>query len=280
MAVRSKRWVAFDPYLERLVPELDSSSDRIRTKLEDAYSWCFCELCWRPTEFSTSVEAPKVIKRLTGGNAKEIPLSGAMRLTAQKRANALVMRYEQACRGEFGPYEAPQMYFKYCNAVEMRGDRSVDGFRDHVERRMLLTEWARHGELARLTRPPFQQEGTAKPSKLYCESHNPRRSDEARRAYQRDRRFEFEYHNLIEQLWRQDARNPTIPTWDIEAHAHVRREAYRQLQALKSPTRMIDNFLSQGIVNQTEIARQLGISRQAVSAAIKRRTKKLPRRQD
>ena len=61
---------------------------------------------------------------------------------------------------------------------------------------------------------------------------------------------------------------------DIEAHVHVKREAYRQLQAHKSPTRLIDDLLAQGTLSQAEIARQLGVSRQAVSAAIKRRSQK------
>lgn len=272
MSKSGKAHAAFDPYLERLVPECDTSSDRIRAKLESPFSWCFCELCWRPTEYSTSLEAPKVIKRLAGGNGKAVPLTNNMRVLAQKRADALVTRYEQACRGEFGPYEAGRMWANYCIALDMRGDRSVEGFRDHVEMRMLITEWARHGELVRLTRPSHQVDGSAKPSKLYCETHNPRRNEEARRAYQRDRRFASEYADLIEQIWREGINGGTLPTWDIEAHADVRREAYRQLQELKSsPTSMIDNFLAKGTMSQAEIARQLGVSRQAVSATLKRR---------
>lgn len=65
----------------------------------------------------------------------------------------------------------------------MRNDRSVEGFRDCVERITLYQEWAKHGELAWTTRKPGQDDKAAKPSKLYCEMHNPRRSDEARRAY-------------------------------------------------------------------------------------------------
>lgn len=265
---------AFDPFLERLVPEIDTSSDRIRAKLSNHYNWCFCELCWRPTEYSALLEAPMVIKRLQRGNAKIVPITDAMRAAAQKRTDVLVERYERACTGEFGPYEAGRMWSAYCDAIEMRGDRSVAGFREHVERKMLITEWAKHGELVWLTKPSHHPEGAAKPSKLYCEAHNPRRSADARRAYQRDRRFLAEYEQLIEIVRSQGIRTATLPLWDIEAHAFVRKEAYRQLQILKSPTRLVESLLADGTKSQAEIARQLGISRQAVSAAVRRRAQK------
>ena len=78
----------------------------------------------------------------------------------------------------------------------------------------------------------------------------------------------------MEQIWSHGFNNATLSGWDIEEHAYVRREAYRQVKALRSPTSMLDDFLSKGTMTQAEIARQLGISRQAVSAAIKRRALK------
>ncbi|AEO46830.1 hypothetical protein F11_01800 [Rhodospirillum rubrum F11] len=238
--------------------------------------WCFCELCWRPTEYSTILEAPAVIKRLAGGNAKAVPLTDAIRSAAQTKADDVVARYEQALAGKFGRFGAARMWGAYYDAFEMRGDQSVSGFRDRVERIMLYREWARHGELLGSNRLPGQSDGVAKPSKLYCEAHNPRRGDDARRAYQRDRRFAGKYEELIEQIWRKGINSAVLPSWDIEAHADVRREAYRQLQALKAPRApisMIDDLLAQGM-KQTEIARKLDVSRQAVSAAIKRRAQK------
>ncbi|MGO4398005.1 hypothetical protein [Achromobacter sp. PAB15] len=158
----------------------------------------------------------------------------------------------------------------------MRGDRSVSGFRDRVERITLYQEWAKHGELAWGTRKPGQDEAAAKPSKLYCEFHNPRRSSEARRAYQRDRRFTAEYEIVMDEVWSQGINSGTLPTWDIEAHAYVRREAYRLLQEIKAPRASIENIqalLAQGM-SQADIARQLNASRQAVSAAIKHQKQK------
>ncbi|WP_459676667.1 MarR family transcriptional regulator [Acidisoma sp. 7E03] len=275
MASPQKSWPAFDPHLERFVLVSETSSHRIRAKLRDAQAWCFCDLCWRPTEYSTTLDRLAVVKRLSDGNAKIVPITGAIREAARNRTDALVMRYEQALNGELGPYQAARMWRNYCDVVEMRGDRSVEGFHEHVERRMLLSEWARYGEVVRLTKLPSQAVGSAKASKLYCEVHNPRRSKEARQAYQRDRRFTTEYEKLIEQTWQQVFRRSSHPDWDIETLAYVRREAFRKLKALKmSPTSMIESLLTEGKMSQAKIARQLGISRQAVSAAIRRRGKK------
>lgn len=266
---RGKTPQAFDPLIGQLVTERDTSSARIRAKLTDAYGWCFCELCGRSTEYATAIETRTVFKRLRKGNAKAVPVTDAIRQEAQQEADLLVDRYEQALTGRFDPYEPGLMIFKYCDVREMRGDWSVETFRDQVERRALMAAWARRGDLLSATRLPNQQEGTPRPSKLYCEAHNPRRSDEARRAYQRDRRFSAEYGELIRLLWSHQA--DKLPAWDIEAHAHVRREAYRKLQAQKSPTTMVEELQAQGVSSQAEIARCLGVSRQAVFAAIKRR---------
>ncbi|MNJ17952.1 hypothetical protein D3C77_122440 [compost metagenome] len=267
-----KESTTYDPFLERLVRETDTSSDRIRAKLSNRYEWCFCELCWRSTEYSISMAAPKVFKRLQRGNVKVVPLTDSIRTAAQKKADALVARYEKALNGEFDRHEHSRMLTRYCDMLEMQGDFSVAAFREHVERRMLISTWAKHGELLRPTDLPGQPEGAAKPSKLYCEAHNPRRSDDSRRTYQRDRRFARQYEDLIAQIWSQEV--ATLPSWNIEAHAYVRREAYRLLQALKSPTSEMDDLLTQGIMSQAEIARKLGVSRQAVSAAIKQRRQK------
>jgi len=262
----------FDPIYQQLSRVSQTSSRRIQAKLRDPFAWCFCELCWRTTEYSVNLDSPLIVKRLQRGNAKIVGLTQAIRDAAAKKADVIVKRYEQALTGELGRYTVSRLYAKYCDAVEMRGDRSVAGFRDRVERIILYQEWAKHGELAWSTRKPGQDDKAAKPSKLYCEVHNPRRSDEARRAYQRDRRFVAEYENLIDAIWSQGINSGSLPTWDIEAHAYVRREAYRLLQeskVSKATASTIEKFLAKGM-SQAAIARELNISRQAVSAAIKR----------
>lgn len=232
----------------------------------------FCELCGKQTEYAIADEGRAVFKDLGKGNAKPVPLSDFVRQEAQREADLLVERYEKALTGELGMYEQGTMLSAFCDVLEMRGDRSVATFRDQVERRTVIAAWARRGDVLSAARLPNQPEGAAKPSKLYCKDHNPRRSDEARRAYQRDRRFSAEYRELIAAYWTILAGE--LPTWDIEAHAEVRREAYRRLQLMKKPTTFISELEAKGVTSQTEIAQQLGVSRQAVSAAIKRRERR------
>lgn len=78
--------------------------------------------------------------------------------------------------------------------------------------------------------------------------------------------------NLIEAIWSQGINTMSLSPWDIEAHAYVQREAYRLLQYAKAPratASTIQELPDQGM-NQSEVAQELGISLQAVSAAIKR----------
>lgn len=257
-----------NPLLGVLVAECETTSHKVRAKLADAYGWCFCDLCGQPTEYAIALEARTVFKRLRRGNAKAVPLTDAARFEALKEADALVRRYELALAGRYGPEEPGRMLATYCDIRDLRGDWSVPAFRDQVERRMLISTWARNGDLLTVARLPNQPEGAPKPSKLYCEHHNPQRSIEARRAYQRDRRFAAEFEELIRLIWSQQAHK--LPAWDIEAHAHVRREAFRLLHAMKSTKDLIAAELSKGITNQSEIARKLGVPRQTVSIAIKR----------
>jgi hypothetical protein len=262
----------FNPLKGHLVTESASSSARVQNKLRGIYSNCFCELCGRSTEYSIAIEAQTVYKRLLKGNAKAVPITEEIRNEAQREADLLVERYERALTGELGLYEAGKMLMAYCDPVERRGDSSVATFRDQVERRMLVIAWAKRGNTVSSALLPQQAPGTAKPSKFYCDQHNPRRSVEARRAYQRDRRFAAEYAELIAAHWKIFAGR--LHTWDIEAHAWIRKEAYSRLLFMKKPTQFIEHFEQKGIVKQADLARKLGISRQAVSAAIKRRALK------
>jgi hypothetical protein len=128
----------YDPLLKVLVRESDTSSDRIRAKLSNHYEWCFCELCWRSTEYAISMAAPKVFKRLKRGNIKAVPLTESIRTEARKKTDTLVARYERALKGELGKYEPPRMLGRYCDMQELRGDFSVAAFREHVDPLSLL----------------------------------------------------------------------------------------------------------------------------------------------
>lgn len=259
----------FDPHLEQLKVERETSSDRIRAKLNDPIRWCFCELCWRTTEYSITLDAHKVFKPLLRSNLKVVPITSSIRALAQRKADKLVSRYERAWAGELGKTEPFRMLLAYCNMPEMNNDFSATNFREQVERSTLLTEWKRQGILLRPSSLPGQPEGSSKPSKLYCEDHNPRRSDESRRAYQRDRRFITDFEELISSTWTEYV--ASLPMHDIESHAFIRKEAYKKLQHIKSPTKKLDDLLALKTMSQAKIAETLGISRQAVSAAIKRK---------
>lgn len=273
MTIKSRRKsvVLIDPVdrsLGTVVQEHETTSAKIRAKRQNPYRWCFCELCGRSTEWEEANEDRTVFKKLLRGNARAVPLFDVVRRAAKNEADLLVARYQEALDGKFGPFEVGEMLFKHCNMQELRGDRSVKAFRLHVELRIVNQAWASQGDLLSARRLPSQLVDAPKPSKLYCEAHNPRRSIEARRAYQRDRRFVAEYEELISAIWSKYA--DQLPTWDIEAHAAVRIKAYHLMQSMKSPYSKIKDLLQTGTMNQSEIAKHLGMSRQAVSIAIKR----------
>ncbi|AKU20771.1 hypothetical protein [Massilia sp. NR 4-1] len=271
---KTNRVRRMNPLLGVMVAECETTSKRVRAKLRNAYGWCFCEICGQLTEYAVALEARKVFKKKTRNSAWPVPMSDAMRVDAQSVADRLVQRFKEALGGTYGPYEATQMIATYCDSREMQkawysreNHVIVDEFRDQVERRAQNAAWALRGDVLSAALLPNQKEGESKPSKFYCENHNPSRSDDARRAYQRDRRFAAEYEELMTLIWA----DQKLPTWDIEAHAYVRTEAYRLLHAMKSTKNLIAAELNKGVRNQSEIARNLGIeNRQTVSIAIKR----------
>jgi hypothetical protein len=257
------------------------------------FKWCFCKLCSQQTEFAVAVKAVRIFKRLNGSTAKSVPLTDKMLAEAFAVADETVALYERALKGEFGP-DAPGRILLNLGAPigTCLGDpNSVSRHSDHMENlrqhafnaakaALLWREAGGHGTAAKgaATLPMLARE--QRPSKLYCSAHSPRRSEEARRAYQRDRAFTAEYEEEIRRIWSEQLVGSVwseslgcedLHSWDIEHHAKVRRLAYENLQEMKTPTKLIDLLQSRGIENQSEMARQLGISRQAVSAAIKRR---------
>lgn len=283
------------------------------------YLWCFCRLCGRKTEYADALKSERVFKRIKHG-AKEVAISAEMRANAQRRADELVATYAKAVSGAIGLPAPGVLLLEHCDIREMRGDFSVASFRVQVERRTLLLEWARHGDMTAAVRLPGQQQGAQRPSKLYCDLHYSGRSDDARRAYQRDRRFVAEYEELIRELWAQYAGH--LRAWNLDDHTLVRNAAYHHLRLMKAPTRALEEVLddkdaatpshkstssaksiedyyeiaraahkrirhmkeptdwfeglkSHGTFNQSEVARHLGIERQAVSAALKRKADRL-----
>lgn len=284
-----------------------------------AFGWSFCRFCGRQTEYAVAIEAVRVFRKIRSGLYKAVPLTATIRAEAQTLANSLVEQFKGALDGCIGPFGPGQMLAAYCDIREMSGDFSVDAFRDQVERNALITIWAKNGNIAGAARLPGDQNGSQRPSKLYCDLHYPGRSDDARRAYQRDRKFVAEYEELISLIWEQYAGR--IRQWHVDDHAFVRHAAYHHLRLMKSPTRALDDYVEPNSIatypakptalpkksiaayyeiarkahyrlrcmaptspvfgeltrmnalNQSEIARLLGVKRQAVSAALKRRAR-------
>lgn len=273
--------------------------------------WCFCALCGRQTEFAVACNLVTVYKRLDGerGVAKIVPLTDLICREAQKIADDLVARYEEAMGAAQGAVRVIEMLDTFCNRREMRGDISVDSFRDQVERGARTFVWHQHGDMFGAIRLPGDVQGAKRPSKLYCSLHQPTRNDAARRAYQRDRRFLAEYEELIGVLWSRHAAD--LKPWDVDDQELIRDAAYHALRLLKSPTTVLDEqrdhkakppgkssiedyyekarlsfhrlrlmreasgwmdqLREKGVGNQTVLARHIRVSRQAVSAALKRR---------
>jgi len=279
------------------------------------YSWCFCKLCGQQTEYAIAIESVAVFRRIKDGAVK-VPVSDVMRMNAYARAESLATVYENWLLGRQQGATFPVELLEYCDVREMRGDFSVDALRDQVERRALLMEWAKAGDMPGAVRQPGAGKGSQRPSKLYCSLHYSGRSAEARRAYQRDRRFLAEYEEVIRTIWAQNA--GSIRSWHIDDHALVRHAAYHHIRLMKAPTRLLEECLGQipsitqhseiaitkrpiddyhivalvahrklrnlrgekdwldklsqhDTPSQAAIARHLGVSRQAVSAMLKRK---------
>lgn len=207
------------------------------------FLWCFCKFCGRQTEYAIAIEATKIFKRLDKGSAKVVQLTASMWDDAQSVADRLVAQYEEAISQPDKPHTAAKMLMELCNIRKMRGDFSVESFRDQVEQRALLVEWAKYGDLQMAARLPGPQVGAQRPSKLYCSLHYPGRNADARRAYQRDRRFVGEYEELLREFWCQYAGQ--LRQWNIDDHALVRDAAYHHLRLMKAPTRVLDEYAGQ-----------------------------------
>ena len=277
--------------------------------------WSICELCGRQTEFAVAIEAIGIYKRTAKGGAVAVPFTNQMRTEARGLADELVARYEQAIAGLDELNTPADMLLAYCDMQEMRGDFSVESFRDQVERAAEYSVWARHGDISSTPQLSGQRTGRQRPSKIYCDFHYPGRSVAARRAYQRDRKFFAEYEAIVDQLWKLCAGH--LPQWNVDSHVLVRDAAYYWIRITKAPTRRLNelhgpageavphmngktiesyydkarrayqrlmqlleskDWLDQihetgGHMTQSDLARRLGVSRQAVSAALKKMIK-------
>jgi hypothetical protein len=126
-------------------------------------------------------------------------------------------------------------------------------------------------------------------SRRFCQLHNQRRGGEAMRLYKRDHARKTEFEAELEIVGRRLLKEEffVARNGDLDAITRVRKEAYLSLSepelvpkyrrpSVKNGATIeaIKQLQMQGFVRQTDIARQLGISRAAVSIALKRQLAK------
>jgi hypothetical protein len=249
----------------------------------------FCRLCWRKTEAALAADRPRFYRHLA-----EVECTQAIRKKAAKRADELTKRYVAIRSGSNGIYGLgsaigrrvvtkpdgsktyePFSLADYFTVMELDGDTSPESFREHAER---LERWRimveKADAIGATAKPGIDQ--SVKPSNCYCAEHNPRRSTDARRRYQRDRKFEAQFGEALFALGSEYACQ--FRRWHLEDNAQIRRMAYDRVHA-KPTIDLIRELERQGVTRRADIAQKLGISRQAVYAAINAgASKRKPRR--
>ena len=124
-------------------------------------------------------------------------------------------------------------------------------------------------------------------SNRFCSLHNQYRSEEAKRYYKRDHSKLPQFEQKIEELRSHYLREKltVFRNNDTDGIMKLRKEAYETLHTeplkprnSRKPTKnnqtieKIDSLLASGITNLSEIAQLIGITRAAVSIAIKRKS--------
>lgn len=245
----------------RRVAVRDQSASRYSSPIESH----FCALCWRQTEAAMVDERPRIYARRTAHQYAEVECTTAIRAAAAKYATALTKRYIAILNGSEGPYGLGNIA-SYFTVAELDGDTSPESFRDHVERRERWRLMAKTGNVLGVAISPGIDGKDVKPSRRYCSEHNPRRSIAARRRYQLDRVRQLEFEQAIFAIGAEQSHR--FRRWRSEDHADIRRMAYERVYN-KPTLELIRELERQGITRRADIARRIGISRQAVYAAIK-----------
>jgi hypothetical protein len=129
---------------------------------------------------------------------------------------------------------------------------------------------------------------TDRPSDRFCSSHNQYRSDEAKRLYKRDHAKRDEFAAKIASLKSYGLQEElkVVRNNDLDAIRDLRKEAYlaihptplkpkasRKSAKHGETIQRIDSLIASGFTNLSEIANLIGVSRAAVSIALKRKAK-------
>lgn len=248
----------------------DTQRRRIPVARSDATSMSrleltFCELCWRRCELEATLADPPIYERKRSHLFTKIECTPSIHEAASRHADSLAEHYAAALQGIGGPYALGRL-LAYVTVSELRGHRSVAAFRQRAYEKECLRLKAKSGSLLGTLASPGINGELVKPSAHYCAKHNPRRSIEARRLYQRDRRFQGAFDQAIEDIYEKNAHE--FRRWHPGDHAKIRKMAYERARGTATID-LIRGLERHGMVSRAEIAQKLGISRQAVYAAIK-----------
>lgn len=224
----------------------------------------FCALCWRQTEYTIAAERPRIYARRAAHRYTEIECTPAIRAAAAKHADALTRRYVAILEGSEGPYGLGHLA-GYFTVADLDGDTSPESFREHIEKMERWRLMAKTGNALGVIAIPGIAGRMVKPSVRYCSEHNPHRSIAARRRYQRERRFQAEFERAVFTVGAEYSHQ--FRRWLAEDHVRIRKVAYERVHT-KPTIKLIRELERQGITRRADIAQKLGISRQAVYAAI------------
>lgn len=236
----------------------------------------FCELCWRRCELESALAAPPIYARMRSHLFSKIECTPATRVAALRHADNLAEQYAAALQGKTGPYALGRLLVDADITVnELRGNRSIDALRQraYVKECQRLTAKAGNvlgalgspGITDKKVAPDIGEKRMVKFSAQYCRRHNPRRSATARQQYQRDRRFQDAFEQAIYDISAEHAHE--FRQWHSGDQAKLRKMAYERVRGTATID-LIRDLEKHGTVRRADIARKLGISRQAVYAAI------------
>jgi AraC-like DNA-binding protein len=279
---------------------------------------CFCELCWRQTEFatlrprrfiqkrngaieevkehcpdeSTALIAERVLEMfkcaLAGDYAEMSKLRNSLDISIEEfdessaryvaprimmmigigQFTKLREKYRDVCSLPYGQISAEdieRLPALKCDLLALIEDAIVNGMQNEYD---------------------LEERPAIRPSKRFCSYHNQYRSEDAKRLYKRDHAKREQYENLLADLRSKYLREKlkVFRRNDPEGIMALRKSAYLQLHPSPLPAKEsrrarpqgksiveIRKLQSQGIKNLSEIARTLGLTRAAVSIAIKRK---------
>jgi hypothetical protein len=254
----------------------------------------FCTLCWRLTEAQMAKD--KIFIKRRGGYV-EVPRPTPTPETLAE-ARRRLEELKQAARGR-RPDRYGELLYLYARGHDHRllygrgggsepaSEKASDEMLlDVIERNLLEERWLSSSPWFLVGRKHYQDFGLlgetkfpeshrypVKASTKLCYEHNPRRSLEARRRYQRDLQRKDMFHELIGEL----TRHYISQGFGIHTEADraaIRTEAYKYV--CMSTLEMVKLLQAKGVKNLAEIGRRLHLSMKAISMTLIRSRQAIP----